>query len=347
MRADVMKKWATVAAGAVAAGVVVNAAARRARRFDPRNKVVIVSGGGRGLGYAIAEEFAARGALLAICGRDFRHVAAAVRRFEQRGVPVYGAACDMSDSEQVEEFFADVAEQYGGIDIVVNNAGECFVGPAVHLQQRDMEHALRSIFWTVYHGTMTALPYLRANGQGRIVNVTSFAGKIGLPHMAAYSAAKFAATGFSETIASELAREGIFVSTVAPPPLRNGAPMHVHFTGDRDEEFKWFTWSLTSALVATDTRRAARVVVDAAEYGDGERSVSALSWLLTRAHGAMPNFVSRATALVNRFMPHPLHAGALPMQLGYELVASSVDQQVHRLSERARRDELEFAPGYH
>ena len=115
------------------------------------------------------------------------------------------------------------------------------------------------------------------------MNVTSIGGKVPTPHQAAYNAGKHAATGFSETLAVELAKEGVYVSTVTPPPLDDGAPLHVHFNGRAEEEFEWFARTLTSPRRATDADRAARAVVDAAEYGDGERTVSALSWLTQRA----------------------------------------------------------------
>jgi NAD(P)-dependent dehydrogenase (short-subunit alcohol dehydrogenase family) len=332
------------ATAAAATSFAVQRLIRRRRRLDLRGKTVVVTGGGRGLGLAISREFAARGCKLAICGRSADHVARAATELRAQGVEVLAESCDASSPIDVERFLAQVIERLGGIDVLVNNAGECFVGPAVHLRAADMDHALRSVFWTVFHPTMAVLPHMRARGAGRIVNVTSFGGKLGLPHMAAYSAAKFAATGFSESVSSELAKEGIRVSTVAPPPLRNGAPLHVHFNGNVEREFVWFAASLTSRLVGTDAKRAARTVVDAAEFGDRERAVTPLSWVLTRGHGAAPNLLASAMALVDRVMPKAARVGPLPMQLGSEVVRASTDTRVQALAEAARRQERAFLP---
>ena len=128
---------------AAAAGLVAAAVARRARRIDLRGRVVVVTGGGRGLGFAVSREFLRRGAKLAICGRAGEVIARAERALRARGGDVLGAACDASDPRQVGAFVARVIERFGAIDVLVNNAGQCFVGPAAELEAGDVEYALR------------------------------------------------------------------------------------------------------------------------------------------------------------------------------------------------------------
>ncbi|HEY0132564.1 MAG TPA: SDR family NAD(P)-dependent oxidoreductase, partial [Nannocystis sp.] len=280
-----------------AMGVAAAMLARRARRIDLRDKVVVVTGGGRGLGFAVARELRRRGCRLAICGRDGEVVA---RAAEALGGDVFAAACDASDPAQVGEFVAAVLRRFGRIDVLINNAGQCFVGPIVELQQADLEYALRNIFWAHVHPTMAIVPHMRARGSGRIVNVTSMGGKVPIPHQAAYVASKYAATGWSEVLTIELHKEGILVSTVTPPPLDDGAPVHAHFHGREDGEFRWFASMLSSPLTATRTERAARAIVDAAEYGDAARAISLDSWLGARTHGLAPGLVSRLLARVER-----------------------------------------------
>lgn len=236
---------------AAGAGLALAAAARQARRIDLRGKVVVVTGGGRGLGLAVARAFLARGCRLAISGRDGDVIAGTVADLRRQGADVFGAGCDASDPQQVAGFVAQVVERFGAIDVLVNNAGQCFVGPAAELQAQDVEYALRNIFWSQYHPTMAVLPHMRGRRSGRIVNVTSIGGKVPNPHQAAYNAGKFAATGFSATLAAELAKDGVRVSTISPPPLNDGAPLHVHFNGRREREFVWFARALTSPLTAT------------------------------------------------------------------------------------------------
>ncbi|HEU4535295.1 MAG TPA: SDR family NAD(P)-dependent oxidoreductase, partial [Polyangiaceae bacterium] len=311
--------------------------------LDLRGKVVVVTGGGRGLGFAIANEFARRGSRLALCGRDELEVACAADELRRRGAEVFFAACDVSEGPAVRDFLVQVRARLGPIDVLINNAAECFVGPAVMLREAEVERALRNIFWASYHPTMAVLPQMRARRRGRIVHVTSIGGKVGLPHMAAYAAGKFAVTGFSETLAAELVKEGIYVSTVTPPPLRNGAQLASHFGGQREQEFAWFAWGLSSRLSAIDPRRAARAVVDAAEYGDPERAVSPLSWLLARFQGMMPNTATRTLALVDRVMPAPPPQPTAWLS-GADVQAGSGEPALHALGETARAHAARYRP---
>jgi len=177
------------------------------------------------------------------------------------------------------------------------------------------------------------------------VNVTSIGGKVPNPHQAAYAAGKFAATGWSETLAVELAKDGIRVSTVTPPPLNDGAPLHVHFNGNAEEEFLWFARTLTSPWRATDTGRTARVVVSAAEHGDPERAVAPLSWLAQRAYGMSPNLMTDALSLVDRQLPAPGPPGKTSrMVLGSDVVARSRDDRGRAMASEVAADEARFDP---
>jgi short-subunit dehydrogenase len=208
-----------------------------------------------------------------------------------------------------------------------------------------MERALKNIFWVQYHSTMAVLPQLRAQGFGRIANVTSIAGKLPLPHQAAYVAAKYAATGWSQTLSVELAHEGIRVSTITPPPLRNGAPLHAHYNGQREAELHWFGRALTSPLAAVSAERAARAVVDALTYGHYQRDVSLPSWLVARAHGLAPQLVAACLGWVSQRMPAVAAPGVRsPMQLGAAVARASQEPALQRLAERAGRDEAAYLP---
>jgi NAD(P)-dependent dehydrogenase (short-subunit alcohol dehydrogenase family) len=330
---------------ALGAGLLLSAAARRARRIDLRGRVVMITGGARGLGLAIAREFLKRGCKLAICGRGGDVVDRAVEELRSQGADVFGAACDASDPEQARDFVARVVERFGSIDVLVNNAGQCFAGPAVQLEAETVEQALRGIFWVQFHPTMAVLPHMRSRRFGRIVNITSISGKLPTSHQAAYSTGKYAATGWSETLSVELAREGIHVSTLTPPPLRNGAPMGVHFNGRAEEEFLWFTRILTSRLATTTADRTARVVVDAAEHGDRERAISALSWFGTRVQGLSPNLMGWFMTQLERWQPdHGAPGEKSKMRPGYEVVANSQDPRVQALATTARKDERRYLP---
>ena len=322
-----------------AAWAATAAAKRRARRIELKGKVVVITGGGRGLGLAIAREFAARGCKLAICGRDGATIAGAVLALRAQGAEIIGASCDTSNAQAAHTFVQRVKDHYGCIDVLVNNAGQCFVGPAAQTLPEDFEAALQNIFWVHYHPTMAVLPHMRERRFGRIVNVTSIGGKLPIPHQAAYCVGKYATTGWSETLTTELAREGICVSTITPPPIKNGAALNVHFSGRQEDEFKWFTSTLTSPLSTVDAAKTARVVADAARYGDPERAVSALSWLAIRAHGLAPNLVLPALAAAEHYLPAlDQEGGAAPSVIGKDLAGRSSDPRVQELAARAGAD---------
>jgi NAD(P)-dependent dehydrogenase (short-subunit alcohol dehydrogenase family) len=333
------------AALAAAALFFVAAARRRRRRIPLEGCVALITGGGRGLGLAITRALVQQGCRVAICGRDEDVIAASVATLREAGADAMGEACDASDPVAVNAFVQRVLGHFGRLDILVNNAGQCFVGPAAELQAADMERALRNIFWVHYHPTMAVLPHMRAQGFGRIANITSIGGKLPIPHQVAYVAGKYAATGWSQTLALELSREGIRVSTITPPPLKNGAPLHVHYNGQLDGEFRWFARTLTSRWTAISAQRTASVVVDALRHGDAERAVAPSTWLFTRLFGALPNAFSRLLAAVERRLPAAAAPGVTSrMHLGALVVARSEDERVHALGAAAEADEARYLP---
>jgi hypothetical protein len=186
---------------------------------------------------------------------------------------------------------------------------------------------------------------MRSRGFGRLANVTSIGGKLPIPHQAAYVAGKYAATGWSQTLRVELAGEGIAVSTVTPPPLRNGAPLHAHFNGRREDELRWFTRTLTSSITAVSARRTARAVVRAIASGQGESAVSFWSWLSARSFGLAPNLMSHALAWMSRGLPPGATDGtSSSMQLGAFVVRASGDTSLQQLARRAEADEARYRP---
>lgn len=340
-RLELLGNAFAMAAGVLGAAMML----RRLHRLELSGKVVVITGGGRGLGLAIARAFAERGCRIAICGRDSDVIQQAVTALRAVGVDVLGADCDASDPVAAEKFIGQVLEYFGALDVLVNNAGQCFVGPAVQLRPDDIEYAIRHIFWVHYYPTMAVLPHMRQRQAGSIVNITSVGGKMPLPHQAAYTVGKYAATGWSETLTTELAHEGIRVSTITPPPLRDGAPLHVHFNGDVEEEFRWFTKTLTSPLTATSAERTARAVVGAVEYGDPERAVTLSCWLAIRGYGLVPSLVSRCLSFVASRLPCSGAPGRTsPMVLGMQVLAATGDRRVQELGRVARRDAERHRP---
>lgn len=290
---------------AIAAGIglLARSLARRARRLDLRGKTVVITGGSRGLGLAVARELGRRGCRLALCARGIEGLDRARRELEAAGVDVMVFPCDATDEVEVARFIADAEARFGRIDALVANAATIKVGPVSTMTRRDFQEAFEQIFWAAYNPTMAVLPAMRRHGAGRIVHITSIGGKVGVPHLAPYCSAKFALTGFSETLRAELAGTGVRVTTVVPGLMRTGSHVHASFKGQPAKEFAWFGLAATSPLTAVSAKRAARQVVDALEHGDAERIISAPALLASLAHGVAPGLVSELMRASNRILP--------------------------------------------
>jgi NAD(P)-dependent dehydrogenase (short-subunit alcohol dehydrogenase family) len=309
---------------------------------------VLITGGSRGLGFAAARCFLEEGADVAICARDqgelrraeleLRDVAERVGRRMDAPPRIVTVSADVTDEHATARLVSEVIALFGRLDVLVNAAVEIAVGPLEALNAADFEQAFRGIFFTAYHPTMAVLPHMRAQRFGRIVNVASIAGKLPISHNASYTAGKFALTGFSLVSAVELRKYGIRVSTVLPPPLRNGAWMNAGYKGRADEELSWFAGALESPLLSADPARAARAIVKAARYGDVELMVTPISWVQSRLQSLWPSALVALQAWVDaHFMPAtPPGARELAAQSGEEIVTTSTNPRVQELARRAR-----------
>ncbi len=215
--------WAGVGLG-LAAGLAT--ALRPRPEWELGGQVAVITGGSRGLGLLLARELGRHGCQLAICARDEAELARARADLESRGMTVHTVRCNVAERAEVERFIAEVVRRFGGIDLLVNNAGTIKVGPVELMTVGDFEDAMRVNFWGMVYPTLSALPIMRAQGGGRIVNITSIGGKVSVPHLLPYNCAKFAAVAFSEGLRAELARDGITVVTVVPGLMRTrGDPL--------------------------------------------------------------------------------------------------------------------------
>lgn len=279
------------------------AAVREWRRIRLCDKVVLITGGSRGLGFLLAREFAHRGCRIAICARNPVELRRAAADLRETDVEVLALPCDVSRREQVEAMMRLVVRRFGRIDVLVNNAGVIQVGPMESMSTADYEQCLQTMFWGVFHPTMAALPHMRERRAGRIVNVTSIGGKVSVPHLLPYACAKFAAVGFSEGLHAAVARQGIRVVTVVPGLMRTGSHVHANFKGGGEGESVWFSLGATLPGISMNAERAARRIVRATEYGDGEVTLSLPAQILARFHGLFPGLTADLLGVVDRLLP--------------------------------------------
>ncbi len=281
----------------------------RLREAELHGQVVLITGGSRGLGLAMANEFAAQGCRLALCARDADELTRAEDALATRGADVLTVPCDIRDRGQVDQMVAQVTEHFGRIDILVNNAGIIEVGPLENQQVADFEDAMQTNFWGILYTTLAVMPQMRARKAGRIVNITSIGGKISVPHLLPYSCAKFAAQGFSEGLRAEVARDGITVTTIAPGLMRTGSFLHALFKGDQAGEYAWFSVGDNIPGQTMSAERGARQIVQATRRGEAERILTLPARLASQFHGLFPGLTADLSALVNRVLPAPDGAG--------------------------------------
>jgi ketoreductase len=189
---------------------------------DLKGRTAIVTGGGRGIGRAVAERFATAGARVAICGRDGQALTEATKSLTGSAGKVLARACDLRDAKAVKEYVRWVASEFGAINIVVNNAGISGRTPLV-LEAGDDEDAIdrrwQEILATnldgVYYVTRAALKHMPSE-YGRIINISSVLGRFGVPGYAAYCTSKHGIIGFTRALALELAPQRITVNAVCP-----------------------------------------------------------------------------------------------------------------------------------
>ena len=273
------------------------------RQINFRNRVVVITGGSRGLGLVLARQFASEGAKLAICARDEAELQIAQNELLEAGIPVLAQVCDMQDREQIRRFFATVRQDYGRIDVLVNNAGIIQVGPLSSLTHGDFENAMDTHFWGVLHAVEAGLPLMRSQGEGRIVNIASIGGQMAVPHLLPYSASKFALVGFSDGLRAELMKEGIYVTTVCPGLMRTGSPRNATFKGQHRAEYAWFSISSSIPLLTMSAERAARQIISACRYGRAKITLSIPARLAAAANALAPELISDLMGLANWFLP--------------------------------------------
>jgi short-subunit dehydrogenase len=308
-----------------------------------RGKTVLITGGSRGLGLALAREMAARGGRLAICGRDPESLERARTSLARTGAEVMAAPCDVTDSGSVQELVDKVHRGLGPIDILINNAGVIEVGPAETMSVADYEEAMSTNFWGMLYPTLAILPEMRERRAGRIVNITSIGGKLGIPHLLPYSASKFAAVGFSQGLRAEVAAQGIKVVTVVPGLMRTGSPRNAIFRGQHRSEYAWFSISDALPGLSISAERAARRIVEACRRGDAEVLFPITARVAAVANALAPGATAQVLALVDRILPD---AGTPPRgrRSGAESQSWLSPSWLTHLGDRAARKYNQVAP---
>jgi len=201
-----------------------------AKAFE--DQVVVITGGGRGIGRATAIEFAAEGASLLLGGRRMDALQTAAEECMRAGAKAAEIVhCDVAKDDDLKALVGKAIAHYGRLDVLVNNAGVVAGGRLDEIGADDVERMSTVNVWAPIRLAQLALPHMREAKRGTIVNISSVAGRMGLPYYSAYCARKFAMRGFSESLRREVARDGIHVMAVYPGPTATDLIENVELGG--------------------------------------------------------------------------------------------------------------------
>jgi NAD(P)-dependent dehydrogenase (short-subunit alcohol dehydrogenase family) len=207
----------------------------------------------------------------------------------------------------------------------------------------DFEEAMAVHFWGPLYTTLASLPAMKRQGGGRVVNISSIGGKIGVPHLSPYCASKFALAGLSDSLRGELAKDGVQVTTVCPGMMRTGSPFNAWFKGNHRDEFTWFTIADSVPVASIDGRRAAAQVIEAARYGDPELVITLPAKLAVIANAVAPELVAALMAAANStVLPPPSGEAGHDAYSGWQSLSDWAPSRITKLTERAASENNEL-----
>lgn len=255
-----------------------------------KDSVVVITGAASGVGRATAYAFADAGAVLVLAGRRDEALRELARECRERGTLAEAVPTDVGDETAVRELARRAVDRYGRVDVWVNNAGVAVYGDFLGTPSEDVRRALEVNLLGYLHGARAALPYLREQGGGVVVNVASLVGVVPQPYAAAYAVSKAAVRAFAVSLRQELRLRGprkVAVCTVLPaaldtPLFRNAA----NYSGRQ----------VRPIPPVCDPRRVARAIVNAVRVPRREIVVGATGRLLVLAHRLAPGLTERAFA---------------------------------------------------
>ncbi|MCP2274911.1 Short-chain dehydrogenase [Nocardia amikacinitolerans] len=269
-----------------------------------QNKVCVITGAGSGIGRALAENLAKRGAKLALSDIDTEGLAETVRRCEQLGAKVKSDRLNVAEREAVLLYADAVKAHFGVVHQVYNNAGIAFHGEVLRSEFKDIERIMDVDFWGVVNGTKAFLPMLIESGDGHVVNVSSLFGLIAVPGQSAYNSAKFAVRGFTESLRQEMlvGKHPVKVTCVHPGGIKTAVARNATYAEGIDG--KSAASMFDKKLAIHTPEMAAQTITEGVRKGHGRVLIGWEAKLLDMFVRVTASGYQRIAAAVNRpFLP--------------------------------------------
>jgi short-subunit dehydrogenase len=217
------------------------------------------------------------------------------RAFGRRGGD--RAACD--------DLIRAAQERFGPVDILINNAGVIEVGPFRNQTIDDFAAAMDTHLGAPLYTMLAVLPTMRARSSGCIANVASVGGVVGVPHLAPYSASKFAQIGLSQALAAELAADGITHTSIVPGLMRTGSPDYALFKGRNRAEYAWFTLSDSNPLLSVSVDYAAGRILRALRRGEAQAVIGPTAQAAKVMNALFPESTATLLRIAAALLPRP------------------------------------------
>ncbi len=314
---------------------------RKKNEFSFKDRTVLITGGSRGLGLVLARMFAEQGAKIAICSRTQHQLDAAREELQAGGAEVLAFNCDVSDQAQVKAMVAEISQQLGPVEVLINNAGIIAAGPLEEMTVEDFKATMDIHYWGSLYTMLEVVPEMKRRGEGRIVNIASFGGKVSVPHLVPYSGSKFALVGLSEGFRAELLKDGIYVTTINPWLMRTGSARNAFIKGQNQKEYTLFALTDANPLISLAADVAARKIIDACRYGRAEATLGIYAKLIISLHGLFPGTVTDMLGLTNYLLPGPGGIGKKAVR-GHESETELTQSGLNAPNQKAAEENNEF-----
>lgn len=250
------------------------------------HKTAVITGAASGIGRALALEFAKAGCNLALSDIDLEGLHETRSLIQQASLRITTRKLDVADRIAVYEYAETTLQEHGTVDVVINNAGVSVASLAAELTYEDFEWLMNINFWGMVYGTQAFLPHLKQRPEAWIANVSSILGIVTIPRQVAYSSAKFAIRGFTESVRYELAGTPVHISSIHPGGIKTEIVRNMRFSGSEGEKRK--ISSNFDKTVRTTAPQAAKAIVKGLKKKKKRILIGKDAWFLDKMQRLFP-----------------------------------------------------------